>query len=169
MKDNIVLIGIMGCGKSSLGKQLAKRLSLTFVDMDAMIEKEAGMTISQMFEEFGESYFRDKETELCHRLSGQSGLVISTGGGIIGREENMTALSESGRIIFIDRDPQIIIRTINAEKRPLIRDNPQRLLEIHAQRLPLYRKYADITVTNNGTFREALQRLTSAVTKYNKR
>ena len=169
MKDNIVLIGIMGCGKSSLGKQLAKRLSMTFVDMDALIEKEAGMTITQMFSDFGEPYFRDKETELCHRLAGQSNLVISTGGGIVGREENMTALSESSRVVFIDRDPQIIIKTINAEKRPLIRDNPQRLLEIHTQRLPLYRKYADITVKNNGTFREAIQRLTSAVTRYNKR
>ena len=85
MKDNIVLIGIMGCGKSSLGKQLAKRLSKTFVDMDAVIEKEAGMTITQMFETFGEPYFRDKETELCRRLSKQTGLVISTGGGIVGR------------------------------------------------------------------------------------
>ena len=159
MKDNIVLIGIMGCGKTSLGKQLAKRLSMTFVDMDKLIEQEAGMTITQMFEQFGESYFRDKETELCQRLSSQTGLVISTGGGIIGREENMAFLGRTGRVVFLDRDPNIIIKTINASNRPLIRDNPQRLLEIHAQRLPLYRKYSDLTIPNNRSFREAITAL----------
>ena len=169
MKDNIFLIGIMGCGKSSLGKQLAKRLSMTFVDMDAVIEKEAGMTITQMFETFGEPYFRDKETELCRRLSKQTGLVISTGGGIVGREENMTVLGETGTIIFIDRNPSIIIRTINAEKRPLIRDNPQRLLDIHKQRLPLYRKYADRIVPNNRSFREAINRLMADITENSER
>ena len=168
MKDNIVLIGIMGCGKSSLGKQAAKRLGMTFVDMDARIEQEAGMTISQMFETFGETYFRDKETELCHRLSTQSGLVISTGGGIVGREENMEALRKTGRIIFIDRDPEIIVKTINAAKRPLIRDNPQRLFEIHQQRLPLYRKYADLTLSNNRSFYEAIRRLMAEIKKCSK-
>ncbi|MBQ8588840.1 MAG: shikimate kinase [Firmicutes bacterium] len=159
MKDNIVLTGIMGCGKTSLGKELADRLSMTFVDMDAIIEEESNMTISEMFSMYGEPYFRDRETELCHRLSDQTGLVISTGGGIIGREENMNALGRTGSVIFIDRDPNIIIRTIDASNRPMIRDNPQRLLELHAQRLPFYQKYADMIFPNNGTLEEAINSL----------
>ena len=95
MKKNIVLVGILGCGKSSLGKKLAKRLSMEYVDMDAVIEEEAQMTITDMFARFGESYFRDKETELCRRLARRQGLVISTGGGVIQRPENMEALKET--------------------------------------------------------------------------
>ena len=168
MKQNIVLIGIMGCGKTSLGKELAKRLSMTFIDMDEKIETEAGMTITEMFSQFGESYFRDQETKLCHRLSKQSGLVISTGGGIVGRPENMEVLSHTGQILFLDRDPEIILRTIDASNRPMIRENPQRLLELHQQRLPLYQKYADLIVTNNGTLDEALASLTDLTQAWQK-
>ena len=168
MKQNIVLIGIMGCGKTSLGKELAKRLSMTFIDMDEKIETEAGMTITEMFSQFGESYFRDQETKLCHHLSEQSGLVISTGGGIVGRPENMEALSHTGQILFLDRDPEIILRTIDASNRPMIRENPQRLLELHQQRLPLYRTYADLIVTNNGTLDEALASLTNLTQAWQK-
>ena len=168
MKQNIVLIGIMGCGKTSLGKELANRLSMTFIDMDEKIETEAGMTITEMFSQFGESYFRDQETELCHRLSKQSGLVISTGGGIVGRPENMEALGRTGHILFLDRDPEIILRTIDASNRPMIRENPQRLLELHQQRLPLYQKYSDLIVTNNGTLDEALASLTDLTQAWQK-
>jgi len=168
MKQNIVLIGIMGCGKTSLGKELAKHLSMTFVDMDEWIEAEAKMTITEMFAQWGESYFRDQETELCHRLSEQSGLVISTGGGIVGRPENMEALGRTGQILFLDRDPQIILRTIDTSNRPMIRENPQRLLELHQQRLPLYRKYADLIVTNNGTLDEAMASLTDLTQNWQK-
>ena len=168
MKQNIVLIGIMGCGKTSLGKELANRLSMTFIDMDEKIETEAGMTITEMFSQFGESYFRDQETKLCHRLSKQSGLVISTGGGIVGRPENMEVLSHTGQILFLDRDPEIILHTIDASNRPMIRENPQRLLELHQQRLPLYQKYSDLIVTNNGTLDEALASLTDLTQAWQK-
>lgn len=169
MKDNIVLTGIMGCGKTTLGRLLADRLSMTFVDMDALIEEEMQMTIIELFTQFGEPYFRDKETELCHRLAKRSGLVISTGGGIIGREENMKALGRSGQIVFVDRDPKIIIETIDASNRPLIRDNPRRLLELHAQRLPLYRKYADLIFTNNTTIDNAIVSLMTLLQNNEKR
>ena len=150
MKKNIVLVGILGCGKSSLGKKLAKRLSMEYVDMDAVIEEEAQMTITDMFARFGEPFFRDKETELCRRLARRHGLVISTGGGVIQRPENIEALKETGLVVFVDRSPWTIIETIDVSNRPLLRENPQRLFELYARRLPLYRKYADVIFSASG-------------------
>lgn len=169
MKQNIVLIGIMGCGKSTLGKELAKQLDMTFVDMDEIIETEAEMTITELFSRFGESCFRDKETALCRRLSQEQGLIISTGGGIIGRPENMEALKSTGYVIFLDRDPNLILRTIDSTNRPMIRDNPQRLLELHAQRLPLYRNYADLIFNNDSTLHAAITSLVASLEREKKR
>ena len=166
MKKNIILVGILGCGKSSLGKKLAKRLSMEYVDMDAVIEEEAQMTITDMFARFGEPYFRDKETELCRRLARRHGLVISTGGGVVQRPENMEALKETGLVVFVDRSPWTIIETIDVSNRPLLRENPQRLFELYARRLPLYRKYADVIFKNRGSLRQAAVTLMRELSSY---
>lgn len=166
MKSNIVLIGLMGCGKSSLGRLLAKRFSMEFVDMDTVIEKEANMTITEMFDRYGEAYFRDRETQLCHRLSQSRGLVISTGGGVIQREENMKALGENGLVVFIDRRPQAIIHSVNCANRPLLKKDPRQLFVLYEKRLPLYRTYADVTFKNRGSLKSAILRLTQLLSDY---
>lgn len=158
-KKNIVLIGILGCGKSSLGKILAKRLSMTYVDMDELIEKEAQMSISEIFSRYGEEVFRHRETLLCHRLAKQEGLVISTGGGVVLREENMRSLSQNGLVLFIDRSPWTIIHTIDCSNRPLLKENPKRLFELYEARIFLYRKYAHIVFKNRGSLRASAVRL----------
>lgn len=163
MKKNIVLIGILGSGKSTLGKALARRLSMTFVDMDAVIEQEAQMKISQIFARCGEAHFREKETQLAQRLGKAEGLVISTGGGIILREENMKALKQNGVVVFLDRSPYAIIGKINCDNRPLLKEHPERLFSLHRERLPLYRRYADLTCKNRGTFGQTLSRLLRTV------
>ncbi len=145
--NNIVLIGFMGCGKSTVGKQLADALSYEFGDTDAMIEEAYGKTVSKMFEEDGEEYFRTAETELLRKLSGGAeGLVLATGGGMPMREENRELLREIGTVIFLETKIETILdRLQNDTGRPLAdgEDREARLRPLYEKRLPVYREVAD--------------------------
>ena len=101
--NNIVLIGMPGSGKSTVGKILAEKTGLSFVDLDAVIEETAKKSIPQIFSEDGEPAFRDLEQKCVEEVSAQSRQVIATGGGVILREANMKALSQNGLIVFLDR------------------------------------------------------------------
>ena len=148
--ENIVLIGMAGCGKSTIGRLLAKETGKTFRDADAQIEKLAGKTIPEIFARDGEAEFRRLETEVLSELGKQSGLVIATGGGCVTREENHPLLHQNGRILWIRRDPG----KLPTAGRPLSQKTDPAVL--YEQRKPLYAAFADAALENEGTLGEVL-------------
>ena len=145
---NIVLIGMPGCGKSTIGRLVNSETGLRFIDLDDYIVESNHMSIEEMFNH-GEGFFRDKETEAVKEASRNLGAIISTGGGVIKREENMERLKKNGVIIFIDRSPEKIIETLDDSVRPLLKDGVKRIFDLYKERYELYKKYSDIVIFNN--------------------
>jgi shikimate dehydrogenase len=141
-KENIVLIGMPGSGKTTVGKLLAARLSRPHVDTDGEIAAAAGTTIPEIFARQGEEAFRDRESEVIRRLAVRGGCVISTGGGAILRPENVAALRQNGKLFWLDRPQEQLVPTAD---RPLA-DSEEKLRRLAAVREPLYRAAADVTV-----------------------
>ena len=163
---NIVLIGLSGCGKSTVGRRLARRLRLPLLDTDVMIEERTGRTIPDIFSREGEAGFRNMETACVKEAAEKEGVVISTGGGVILREENMAALSKNGLVVFIDRHPSHILRSTTLGDRPLVQNDRDRLFRLYADRLALYRRHADVTVPNHGGPRTLKKRLLQILRHY---
>ena len=140
---------MMGAGKTSIGRQLAKRLQRRFVDVDHEIEAQTGVRIPTIFEIEGEAGFREREAQTIEGLTVQEGLVLATGGGAVLRESNRKLLGASGVVIYLRVPPLTLFeRTRHDRNRPLLQvENPlKRIEELYAQRDPLYREIADITV-----------------------
>lgn len=152
--ENIVLIGMPGCGKSTLGRKLAARTGKTFVDMDAVIEHEAGMTIPEIFEMYGEEHFRDLESLTAEKLGKEKSQIIATGGGVITRPGNMKALSQNGRVVFIQRP----LENLATKGRPLSRDLSA-LKDMYDKRFPLYNKYSQYTIQAQVSIRKNIDQL----------
>ena len=150
---NIVLIGMPGCGKSTIGNILAEMTGKQFVDMDAEIERTAGMPIPEIFAQFGEGHFRSLETQVLAEFGQKSGLIIATGGGCVTRDENYPLLHQNGMIYWIQRD----ISQLPTEGRPL--SQAGKLQEMYRVRKPLYERFADEIVNNNGAVRQAAQEI----------
>lgn len=147
--DNILLIGFMGVGKTEVGKLLAKKLSMTYIDTDIIIEGEEGKSINRIFAENGEESFRDMESRLLDKLADKKNCVISTGGGIILRPENVKKMENMGSLILLWSDIETIYeRTKNASVRPLLNaaDPKAKAKEILDFRTPIYRSIADLEV-----------------------
>jgi len=145
----IVLVGFMGSGKTSVGKELSKRLGYPFIDTDEIIESREGMPISLIFKEKGEGYFRDLERSVVHELSGVRDAVIATGGGVIKNKDNISDLSNRGALIWLKTEPEVILKRVMAEggKRPLL-NVEEPLKEINRlllEREPLYMQ-SDLTI-----------------------
>ena len=122
MKNKVVLIGMPGCGKSTIGKLISKELNLKFFDMDKYIENMTSKTIPELFEN-GEEYFRDFETKACEELAKINNALISSGGGVVKRKENIDILKkEASYIIFIDRPLEELLNDIDISNRPLLKD-----------------------------------------------
>lgn len=149
MKNNLVLIGFMGTGKTSLGKILAEKLGCAFVDLDQKIEQDAGLTIPQIFELHGEKYFRELEKKVVAEISQRHGLVIATGGGTVTDEENWRLLKNSGMIVCLTTDAEEIFRrTERRGERPVLdggEDRLQTIKKLLAQRQKFYAQ-ADFTI-----------------------
>ena len=145
---NIVLIGMMGCGKTTVGQVISQWSSMPFTDTDAMIEDKLKMTIPHIFEQYGESFFRDQESEVARVLSSCRGTVIATGGGMVINPKNMTLLGGSGFVVYL-RLPadQLQKRTNHDENRPLL----PRLKELLVHREPLYTRYSNLVIDADGT------------------
>ena len=158
---NIVLIGMPGSGKTTLGRYLSEILKKDFIDADPEIEKDAGKTISELFA-VSEDHFREQEMKTVRRLAKLENKVLAMGGGVVLRQDNITALKENGFIIFIDRSPEDIIGDVDTATRPLLAAGRQRIYDLYAQREALYRQAADITVQNKGDLADVLQRLAAA-------
>ena len=147
--NNIVLCGFMGCGKSTVGKQLAARHGLTFVDMDAYIEEQAGRSVSDIFEKDGEAVFRTMEHDSCVTLGKRTDLVIATGGGAVLNPDNVNSLSQNGTIVFLRvRKQTVLERLKNDTSRPLLQreDKEAAVQTLMQQRTPLYEAAADVSV-----------------------
>lgn len=155
---NLVLIGMPGSGKSTVGKILSRMLCMPLVDTDALVEQAAGKTIPELFAQEGESAFRDRETAAARQAAELDNTVIATGGGIILRPENMAALAATGLIFFRDRDLEDIVGEDHMG-RPLVGKDPDKLRILYTQRIDLYRKYAQYTISDTKTAEEAAARI----------
>lgn len=147
---NIYLCGFMGCGKSTVGKLLAEKLSMEFIDMDEAIENFCGMTIPEIFSSFGEEGFRERETEICRRLSERDSLIVACGGGAVLRNKNVDIIkNKGGHIVFLRVPEENLIKRLRSDPtpRPVIKDkNDGEILEIYRSRLPKYISAAEIIV-----------------------
>lgn len=154
-KQNIVLIGMPSCGKSSIGRMLAKKLNKQFIDIDKEIEKEIGTSIKTFIELSGEESFRNLESQITYKYSKLNNLVISTGGGVIKRPTNIEVLKQNGIIIFIDRPLELLKPT---KSRPLTNDI-EKLKKIYLERYDIYMNSADIVVKNDKEFDECVYKI----------
>lgn len=164
MMQNIILIGLPGSGKSTLGARAAEIMNLDFLDLDTEIESRAGLTIPEIFEQFGEEYFRSLEIMAMRQsLTGQ-GRLIAAGGGVVTRRENIAALKDGGCVIFLDRPVEKIMESIiDDDRRPLLRGGPARLLELSGERRELYLAAADLSLPNQGGEDEGLAKLLAVI------
>ena len=153
MKSNIVLIGFMGCGKSSIGRRLAGRLGYNFLDSDDLITDHAGKSIGEIFAKEGEECFRARETAELRELINSSGIVLATGGGALLREENRDLLRQIGTVVWLDADSDTLFeRATRSRKRPLLEvENPRTTFNtLLAARLPIYSKASGLKVDATG-------------------
>ena len=146
MDKNIVLIGMMGSGKTTVGRLLAQRLRRPFIDTDAMIEEREGRSIPDIFARDGEAAFRALELAISRELSGQSGLVIACGGGLPTQEEAIAALKQNGLAFWLDRDPVETYDGLNVSGRPLAQAGRGDFVERYQARAPVYRRWADYII-----------------------
>lgn len=147
---NVALIGMPGCGKSAIGRRLAKRLGKEFLDLDALITERAGKPIPDIFAQEGEEAFRALESAIVREAGARTGCVLSTGGGIVTRRENYAPLHQNGIIVHITRD----LSLLPTAGRPVSQSTD--LHELWRRRAPLYRAFADITIGNNGPLAETV-------------
>lgn len=152
-KQNVVLIGMPSAGKTTVGKRIAKCTGRPFYDTDEELAKELGQPVAEYLSVNGEEAFREKESEVIRRLSGETGCVIATGGGAVLRERNVTELKKNGVILFLDRDRTKLMPTAD---RPLSSD-PEKLRKLFETRYPIYRKVADRILEANGTVEQVAQ------------
>lgn len=151
---NVILIGFMGCGKSTVGLRLSYRLRRTIIDTDREIEKEESRTITDIFATDGEAYFRDRETACLKRLkSSANNQIISVGGGLPMREENRALLHELGQVFYLRAEGETIYERVKDDtKRPLLQveDPLARIKTLITERDPYYREAADVVITVDG-------------------
>lgn len=158
MDKNIILIGMPGCGKTTIGSILAKQLKIEFIDMDEYIQNTTSKTVGELFET-GEEYFRDIETKACVELSKKKNILISTGGGVVKRSENIGILKKDSIIIFIDRPVEKILKDVDVSKRPLLKDGKEKIINLYKERYELYKKAADKVVLNDKNINEVIEKL----------
>jgi shikimate dehydrogenase len=154
-KMNIVLIGMPSCGKTSVGEILSQNLSKDFVDTDNLIVESVGVSISHIFSEKGESFFRGKESEIIFDISKENKKVIATGGGTVLNKNNVDVLKENGRVYFINRPLDMLVST---DDRPLS-SNRADLEKRYNERYSLYTAYADVVIDGAGTVEEVAKRI----------
>jgi shikimate kinase len=151
---NIILIGMMGCGKTSVGRVLARQLGWRFVDTDAYIEQTLGRTIPDIFAQEGEDFFREQEKLAAEKLAGEQELVIACGGGLPTRDGAIAALKGSGSVIWLRRDPGAIYDSVSMAGRPLGQGGREAFLARYRQREPIYRRWADHIIDSPGGVEE---------------
>lgn len=160
---NIFLVGLMGAGKTSVGRMLARRLNMEFFDADSEIERITGVKIPVIFEIEGETGFRAREEKMIEQLSAMNGIVLATGGGAVIAETNRRFLKSRGRVIYLRAAPEDLWRRTRRDRnRPLLQtaDPLGKLRTLHEQRDPLYREVADLIVDTGS---QSVAHLTSKI------
>ena len=167
LKKTVVMVGMMGAGKTAVGRALANRLNVPFIDSDTEIEAAANMTVQEIFNRFGEPFFRDKESQVLARLLDGAPGVLSTGGGAFLAEENRQAISDKGVSVWLNADVDVLWNRVNhKDTRPLLRTaDPRGTLEqLYKARVPFYSK-ADLIVRSDGraSIEEMVDRVLAAL------
>lgn len=164
--ENIILTGFMGTGKTSAGRRLAKELNIRFVDTDYLIEKEAGISIDEIFAKFGEAYFRRLESKVIMGISANTDMVISTGGGAIVDPMNLEALKKNGIVICLTASVDVILSRVGSgDERPLISegDKKETISGLLKVREPFYKKADFIVDTSAKTVGEVVEEIKKIV------
>lgn len=168
-QKNIVLCGFMGCGKSTIGKQLAKIMNRKYVDIDIYIEKKQNMTVKEIFDKYGEDFFRELEHKTSKELSQEKNLVIATGGGTLLFERNYSLLSKTGIIVLLDTSLSTIrYRLRNDTKRPLLQrpDKYEVMTKLYKERIPIYRKVSDVAVKCRKPPKDSAKKILAVLEEY---
>ena len=164
MHKHLYLIGMQGCGKSSLGKRTAKETGVPFADTDALVAGSAGGTVNDFFAHYGEEAFRRAETRVLAELTRAKPMIISTGGGSVMNPENRHIMRSWGTIVLIDRPLEDILGDIKLDRRPDLRPGGLEEVErVYRERIPIYRALADVTLRNDQGYHMALYILTRLV------
>lgn len=162
MSKSIVLIGMPGSGKTTIGLLISRRLKKKFVDMDNYIVTKQNMSIPDMFA-ISEDYFRNAETECAKDLGKKKSIVIATGGGIIKRKENIDYLKHNSVIVFINRHPEDIVSDVDINNRPLLKDGIDNIYKLYNERINLYKEYCNIEILNDTTIGDSVDKIIAAV------
>lgn len=156
---NIFLIGFMGAGKSTIARALQRELGFPLVEMDERIVQEQGMSINDIFAQYGEAHFRDIESKLVVDLGEQEPSIVSCGGGVVVRPENTQNMKKSGRIVFLKATPETIYERVkNSTDRPILNGhmNVEYIAELMEKRRALYEEAADLTIQTDGKTRDQI-------------
>lgn len=160
LERHVFLIGMPGCGKSSLGKRVANNLRIPYVDMDQRISDAVGCTVSEMFERYGEQAFRNAETNTLIQLTRETPSLISTGGGTVLRENNRAIMRNHGVIVLIDRPLEEIMGDIKLDRRPLLAQKGLGEVErLYHERIDVYRSVADFVMDNSNGYHAGMRGL----------
>lgn len=159
---NIVLIGIMGCGKTTISKLLSEKLNMPVIDMDEYLVDKYQCSINDMFA-VSEDYFRDLESQACIDLAKLDGYIISTGGGVVKRKQNCQILRQTGEVFYLDRPVDNIITDVTTADRPLLKDGPQKLYQLFDERHQLYLDACDHHVLNDGTLDDIVEHIINII------
>lgn len=157
---NVVFVGMPGCGKTTVGREYAKLSGRSFLDTDDFVE-QCGVSIPEIFEKYGEEYFRNKETQAIEMLSALSGKVIATGGGAVKRKENVSLMKQNGVVVYLQRE----LDELAVEGRPLSDGGRERITALYAERRELYENAADVTVKTDGDAKKCAEKLVSELEK----
>jgi shikimate kinase len=150
--ENIFLIGFMGAGKSTIARELQKRLGMNLVEMDARIVEEQGMSINDIFAQYGENHFRDIESQLILTIGDEGSTVVSCGGGVVLRPQNTEYMKKSGKVVYLKTSPETIFERVrHSTDRPILNGNMnvEFIAGLLEKRRPLYEGAADITVVTD--------------------
>ena len=156
---NVILIGMMGCGKTTCGRLLSKTLGMPLVDTDELIQQREGCTVSEIFQRKGEAYFRALETEIARELGAGSDRIIATGGGMPLRAENRAALRQNGVVFFLNRAPEEIYNSTNLADRPLAQQGRADFIRRFQEREPVYREAAHYVISGAVTPPQAVEQI----------
>ena len=158
---NIYLIGFMGAGKSTIARTLVREQGCSLVEMDEQIVEEQGMSINEIFEKYGEDHFRDIESRLVEDLGKKKGMVVSCGGGVVVRKENVQNMKSSGKIVFLTATPETVYERVkNSTDRPILNGhmNVEYIAGLMEKRRALYEEAADLTIATDGKTRDEICR-----------
>ena len=155
---NIVLVGMPGCGKTSIGTEIAKKLGRVFLDTDKFVE-QSGLTIPEIFERYGEKDFRNRETEAVKMLTALSGKVIATGGGSVLDSENVRMMHQNGIVVYIKRP----LDKLATDGRPLSDGGMEKLQKLFEQRREVYQNVSDIEVETDGDIKKCAENIIDGV------